>query len=100
MCIRDRDQPVVHRDGVYVITGGTGDLGLEVARWLAAREQVTIVLIGRTDWTDAARPESPHGLKIREYLAAIAAWGSRAQMYAGDVADRARICLLYTARCV
>lgn len=85
------DQPVVHRDGVYVITGGTGDLGLEVARWLAAREQVTIVLIGRTDWTDAARPESPHGLKIREYLAAIAASGSRAQMYAGDVADRARM---------
>ena len=87
----DPDSPLLRRDGVYLVTGGTGDLGLEVARWLASRERVGIALVGRTDWADPAVAGTPHGLKVQEFLAAIAASESGAQVHAGDVADRARM---------
>ena len=35
-------------DAAYLITGGLGGLGLEVARWLASREARHLVLLGRT----------------------------------------------------
>ncbi|HUQ57180.1 type I polyketide synthase [Lentzea sp.] len=35
-------------DGTYLITGGLGVLGLEVARWLAERGARRLVLVGRT----------------------------------------------------
>jgi acyl carrier protein len=35
-------------DGTYLITGGTGALGLQVAGWMAARGAGTIVLVGRS----------------------------------------------------
>ncbi|MEV5573158.1 type I polyketide synthase [Spirillospora sp. NPDC052269] len=57
-------------DGTYLITGGLGTLGLEVARWLADRGARRLVLVGRrslpprdtwpdlTDPAEAARVEA------------------------------------------
>lgn len=41
-------RPVVRPGGSYVITGGYGGLGLEVARWLARRGAGRLVLAGRS----------------------------------------------------
>ncbi|MCH8149008.1 MAG: SDR family NAD(P)-dependent oxidoreductase, partial [Planctomycetes bacterium] len=43
-----RTEAPVHEDGTYLITGGLGGLGLEVARWLVERGARHIVLLGRS----------------------------------------------------
>ncbi|MRX56179.1 amino acid adenylation domain-containing protein [Bacillus idriensis] len=40
---------VLKNRGVYVITGGTGGLGLEVGKWIAKSNKVTLVLISQTE---------------------------------------------------
>jgi phthiocerol/phenolphthiocerol synthesis type-I polyketide synthase D len=44
---RQRD-PVVRRDGSYIVTGGLGGLGMVVARWLVDRGAGRVVLNGRS----------------------------------------------------
>ena len=39
--------PVCRPEGTYVVTGGTGALGLSIAQWLAGRGARRIVLVGR-----------------------------------------------------
>jgi len=45
-------------DGVYVITGGLGGLGLEVAERLASKGQAHVVLLGRSELEPAERWEA------------------------------------------
>ena len=66
---------VCQPDGTYLITGGLGVLGLEIAHWLAERGMRRVVLAGRralpardtwdhlTDPTDQARVESVRSLE-------------------------------------
>lgn len=42
----------IRRDGVYIITGGTGAIGLEMAKYIAAKDKVKLVLISRTELPD------------------------------------------------
>lgn len=43
------DKPITIKDkGVYIITGGTGGLGLEVAKYLAGMNKVNLVFINRS----------------------------------------------------
>jgi myxalamid-type polyketide synthase MxaB len=42
-------------DGAYLITGGLGGLGLQVARWLIRKGAKDLVLMGRSDPTPAVR---------------------------------------------
>jgi acyl transferase domain-containing protein/acyl carrier protein len=42
-----RPAPTVRRDGTYLVTGGTGALGLVVAEWLASRGAGRLVLVAR-----------------------------------------------------
>ena len=45
---RSEDAAVpIHRDGTYLVTGGLGGLGLEVARWLVRGGASSLVLMGR-----------------------------------------------------
>lgn len=41
-------QAALRQGGVYLITGGLGDLGLAVSRFLAHRHQASLILISRT----------------------------------------------------
>jgi NADPH:quinone reductase-like Zn-dependent oxidoreductase len=50
-----RDVPDIREDATYLVTGGLGGVGLEVARWLAARGARYIALAGRREPNDAAR---------------------------------------------
>jgi acyl transferase domain-containing protein/acyl carrier protein/NADP-dependent 3-hydroxy acid dehydrogenase YdfG len=40
--------PIIKKDGIYLITGGLGKLGYELAKQISQRYNSTIVLVGRT----------------------------------------------------
>jgi phthiocerol/phenolphthiocerol synthesis type-I polyketide synthase D len=44
--------PVVRADGAYIVTGGLGGIGLQVARWLVDRGAGRVVLNGRSAPTE------------------------------------------------
>ncbi|HEX8118671.1 MAG TPA: SDR family NAD(P)-dependent oxidoreductase, partial [Pyrinomonadaceae bacterium] len=46
---------VVREDATYLVTGGLGGLGLTVARWLVKEGARHLVLVGRSEASDAAR---------------------------------------------
>jgi len=81
-------------DGVYVITGGTGGMGLEIAKWLASRNQVTLALVSRTAMP--ARSEWERRLKRSnigkerskiEAVRALEALGAKVLLCEADVGD-------------
>ncbi|ELS04099.1 polyketide synthase family protein [Xenococcus sp. PCC 7305] len=45
----------IRNDGCYLITGGLGSLGLQVATWLVAEGAKHLILIGRNQLSDTAR---------------------------------------------
>ncbi|CAM5515705.1 hypothetical protein SALBM135S_05862 [Streptomyces alboniger] len=65
------------RGGTYLITGGTGGIGLELARHLAATYAARLVLISRS----ADRPPA------REAADGLAALGAEVLLVAADTAD-------------
>ncbi|MGX4735432.1 type I polyketide synthase [Kitasatospora griseola] len=65
--------------GTVLVTGGTGGLGAQVARWLAERGADHLVLLGRRG------PEAPGAEALTDALAAL---GARSTLLACDVADR------------
>lgn len=69
--------PPIRADRSYLVTGGLGGLGLQVARWLADRGARHLALLGRSDATPAAG----------ETLAALAASGVQVVTLRADVAD-------------
>ncbi|HMQ31650.1 MAG TPA: amino acid adenylation domain-containing protein [Chloroflexaceae bacterium] len=79
-------------DASYIITGGLGDLGLLVARWMAERGAQQIVLMGRTplpprsDW----EREQPEAVARRiDAVRGIEALGVRVTLAPIDIADEA-----------
>jgi acyl transferase domain-containing protein/NADPH:quinone reductase-like Zn-dependent oxidoreductase/NAD(P)-dependent dehydrogenase (short-subunit alcohol dehydrogenase family)/acyl carrier protein len=70
-------RPVVRRGASYIITGGLGGLGLEIARWLTERGAGRIVLNGRS---------APSASAVAT-LAEIRAGGTQADVVRGDIAE-------------
>ncbi|MGW5415411.1 type I polyketide synthase [Actinomadura geliboluensis] len=81
-----------HPDGTYLVTGGLGVLGLEVARWLAERGARRIVLAGRrplparSDWDAPADAETRRRI---EGVRALEGLGVTVATVALDIADPA-----------
>src|SRR6478736_1891038 len=69
------DAAPIAADRTHLITGGTGGLGLAVARWLVARGARNLVLMSR-------RPPAP---ELHATLAGFAAAGARVRTLTGDV---------------
>ncbi|MER5213937.1 SDR family NAD(P)-dependent oxidoreductase [Streptomyces sp. NPDC002838] len=67
--------PLARPGGTYLISGGTGGIARHVARRMARAAQPDIVLFGR----------SPESERQREFLAELAALGSRAVYVQADV---------------
>jgi acyl transferase domain-containing protein/acyl carrier protein len=83
--------------GVYLITGGLGGIGLQLAGWLAARLQARLVLTGRRalpprelweDIRDAGQSDAALVKKLSALLAMEAA-GASVMTAAADVSDEA-----------
>ncbi len=90
----------LRRGGVYVVTGGLGGLGLEIAQALAESAQARLVLVGRSalpsrELWDAGEPDGaalPAAVarKILR-LRALEAAGAEVLVVSGDVADSAQM---------
>ncbi|MBJ6364097.1 SDR family NAD(P)-dependent oxidoreductase [Paenibacillus sp. MAHUQ-46] len=89
------DRPVaVKEEGVYVITGGAGNLGLHTARHLASKGNINIVLLNRSplpkqeDWEAILEQAdgSPLHATVRK-LHELAATGSKVECIAVDVSS-------------
>ncbi|OLF05828.1 beta-ketoacyl synthase [Actinophytocola xinjiangensis] len=82
-----------HPGGTYLVTGGLGVLGLEVAGWLAGRGARRLVLAGRqalpprTEWDRATDPDLVRRI---EGVRALEAAGVTVATLALDVADPAQ----------
>ncbi|MCK4258242.1 MAG: SDR family NAD(P)-dependent oxidoreductase [Halanaerobiales bacterium] len=84
----------IHSDGVYVITGGTGGIGLEVAKYLSAEKKVNFALINRSKFPEKKKwdkilKESGDQRIIRKIndLISIEANGSCIEFFSADVSD-------------
>ncbi|SHJ63210.1 Ketoacyl-synthetase C-terminal extension [Clostridium cavendishii DSM 21758] len=42
----------IKKNGVYVITGGAGGIGLEICKYLAAKSEITLILVNRTKFPE------------------------------------------------
>ncbi|MBV8347679.1 MAG: SDR family NAD(P)-dependent oxidoreductase, partial [Mycolicibacterium sp.] len=70
-------QPLVRRDGGYIVVGGMGGLGFVAARWLAQQGAGMVVLNGRS---------SPNA-EVAAAIAEMNAAGSRVEVITGDIAE-------------
>ncbi len=73
--------PALRDGGTYVIVGGTGDLGLDIAEQLVRRHRARVVLVGRT------APDAARAARIR----AIDPSGGAVEFLAADAAEPARL---------
>jgi acyl transferase domain-containing protein/acyl carrier protein len=88
----------IREQGVYLITGGTGGIGLELGRYLASKKRITLALMnrntlpGREEWDDILQNDGNRklGRQIRT-IREIEATGSKVVLYRGDVADEAAL---------
>lgn len=78
---------VLRRDGVYLITGGLGGLGLELAKGLArSGVRPRLALLGRTDPL-AGDTGSARASAVRAALDELTALGAQVRVFAADVTD-------------
>jgi acyl transferase domain-containing protein len=88
--------PALRENGVYLITGGLGGIGLELAAFLAATTRAKLVLTGRTtlprrvewpQWLSTHDAEDDTSRKIKK-LQALEELGAEVLVAHADVADR------------
>lgn len=86
------DKMVIKSDGVYIITGGTGGIGLEIGRYLAEEENVKLALISRSrfpakdEWKIEEKKGGKRAKQIRK-IRDIEEAGSVVELCEGDVSN-------------
>ncbi|WP_068773800.1 non-ribosomal peptide synthetase [Paenibacillus sp. FJAT-26967] len=85
-------------NGVYVITGGLGGIGLEIAQDFASRAKVNLCLISRSslppkeEWDAVlAGSDNPKLLRSLRIIREIEQYGSEVRCYAADIAEEAQV---------
>ncbi|BAV99309.1 type I polyketide synthase [Lysobacter enzymogenes] len=87
--------PALRADASYLITGGLGALGLEIAAWLVERGARHLILIGRTppppraQWRDLPEGHAQAGLVAR--LLELERAGASVAVECFDIADAAAL---------
>lgn len=84
----------IKENGVYIITGGTGGIGLEIAKYLAGKSSVHIALINRSKlpeaelWEQMIQENPEHKLSSKlKTLNEIKESGSGVYCYSCDITD-------------
>ncbi|QSQ18101.1 SDR family NAD(P)-dependent oxidoreductase [Myxococcus landrumensis] len=88
-------EPAWRADGVYLITGGLGGLGLRTAKWLVARGVRHLVLAGRAEVPEAAvwdslPDDSPHAVHVQG-LRDLQAQGASVRYVRCDLGEPAQV---------
>lgn len=86
----------IRENGVYLIAGGTGKLGLAFSKHLAAQKNVTLVLINRSplppnhEWQERLQHPKCSAAEARKLkaLLELEEMGAQVVCYAADVSDR------------
>ncbi|WP_433697158.1 SDR family NAD(P)-dependent oxidoreductase [Nocardiopsis sp. CA-288880] len=87
---------LLREEGVYLVTGGLGGIGLAMAEELVLGHRARLVLVGRTglppreDWDAIAAGEVPADEEVRRRVAAVNSLvraGAEIEVLAGDVSD-------------
>ncbi|MGH9348409.1 MAG: SDR family NAD(P)-dependent oxidoreductase [Vicinamibacterales bacterium] len=85
---RIHPRPLLKPDGVYVITGGLGGVGLELAKYLAGKGRARLALVTRRPFQwQAAAPVDGEDVDIRRRLARVEESGARVRVFSADVAS-------------
>ncbi|URZ17239.1 SDR family NAD(P)-dependent oxidoreductase [Clostridium felsineum] len=81
-------------DGVYIITGGTGAIGLNIAKYISSKKKVNLVLISRSkfpnpkEWGDILSTKNDiKTCEIIERINEIVKGGSYVECLSADVSD-------------
>ena len=88
--------PRLREDGVYLVTGGLGGVGSEIAKSLARGRRVRLALLGRTplppreDWAARMTADDDVAVRLRRVLA-LEELGAEVLPLAADVTDRAAL---------
>ncbi|WP_269084881.1 type I polyketide synthase [Terrimicrobium sacchariphilum] len=80
--VKEQPAPVCHRDGSYIVTGGTSGFGVVSAEWLASQGAGKIYLVSRSG-------KKAGGLS--EAMARIEAAGAEVEVLSVDVTDAAQV---------
>ncbi|MFE9275689.1 SDR family NAD(P)-dependent oxidoreductase [Paenibacillus glucanolyticus] len=88
------DTVTIKSDGVYVITGGTGGIGLEVAKYFSLKNKVTIALINRSVFPERStwdeileKSENARLCSQIQSIRSIEESGSSVHTFSADIAD-------------
>ncbi|MFD3806989.1 SDR family NAD(P)-dependent oxidoreductase [Streptomyces sp. NPDC058619] len=73
--------PVLREGGTYVIVGGTGDVGLDIAEQLVRRHRARVVLVGRST------PDEDRAARIRAFDPS----GTRVEFHRADASEPGRL---------
>ena len=92
-------KPPLRDQGVYLITGGLGDLGLAIAEHLASKYHAHLVLISRTpvppreEWSDilSSSEDQSRIVRVIRGIERIEAAGGTVMVGAADVSDLAQM---------
>jgi myxalamid-type polyketide synthase MxaB len=83
---RSPQQPLIRADGRYLITGGMGGLGLQVAHWLAEQGATDLTLVGRSAPSPSAQ------ITIKELQQQC-----RVEIVQADISDASAVAALLAA---
>lgn len=82
------------QQGVYLVTGGTGGIGLEVCKYLSTKSKVNLALINRSNFPDRDQwtkivdeGKETKQINIIKSIMDIEAQGSKVMIFAVDVSD-------------
>jgi acyl transferase domain-containing protein len=92
------EKPQIRAQGVYLLTGGLGGIGLAIAKNLAEHDKAKLVLVNRTplppreEWDEwlERRPADADSARIRT-VRQLEALGAEVLVASGDVADLDRM---------
>ncbi|WP_233097880.1 type I polyketide synthase [Dictyobacter vulcani] len=91
-----RESSPLRPDGVYLITGGMGGIGLSLAEYLAQEVQARLILVGRStfparqEWAGWLSEHEEHDATSQKIhtLQSIEAAGGQVQIYQADITDQ------------